>query len=198
MSGVPTSTSSRRAGKKGFSRPTPTRHLPKIPRLWATELSVGESGVLDSSGVVSSRGVSSSQPREILPRSIHAAGTDKVHKRHARNTSPSHTPASSATARPLVAVTPARTHPPFTHVPAASPGHPSTHCGSRSPSHARTITTPRPPADRNADPVAPAWARLSGGRHPDRTLSSEPAGLGPGSNLPEVGRSSQHKGPWAA
>ena len=36
MYGVPTSTSSRRAGKKGFSRPTPTGQLSKIPRPWAT------------------------------------------------------------------------------------------------------------------------------------------------------------------
>ena len=154
--------------------------------------------MLDSSGVVSSGGVFSSQPRKILHSFQYTPlGRTKCTSDTRRNTSPSHTPASSA-ARPLVA-SHLRVHTLHSHTyPPPLPGHTLhalwvTVAKSRAHDH-----DPRPPADRNADPVAPAWARLSSGRHPDRTLSSEPARLGPGSNpLPEVGESSQHKGPWA-
>lgn len=102
MYGVPTSTSSRRAGKKGFRQEgAPNGHLAKIPRLWATtELSVGESGVLDWSGMVSSGGASSSQPRKILHSfQCTLLGRAKCTRDPRRNTSPSHT---SLRRRPLV------------------------------------------------------------------------------------------------
>ena len=163
-----------------------------------TELSVGKSGVLEWSGVVSSGGVSSSQPRKILHSFQYTLLGRAKCRRHAQKHEPqSHT---SLLRGPLVTCHTC-TYTPSIHTRTRLlfPVTPSTHCRSRSPSHARTITTPAlPRADRIADPMAPPWARLSSGRHPDRTLSSEPARLGPGfKSLSEVGESSQRKGPWA-
>ena len=98
MYGVTISTSSWRAGKKGFRQEgAPNGHLAKIPRLWATtELSVGESGVLDWSGMVSSGGASSSQPRKIL-HSFQYTLLGRLSARETRaGTRARHTPASAA------------------------------------------------------------------------------------------------------
>lgn len=169
MSGVPTSTSSRRAGK-GFSRPD------QAPSQDSKALGHADFPVRGSRGCWtrvgwSPPGVFSSGVKSAPLVPIHAAGTDKVHKRHAQKHEPQSHAASSA-ARPLVA-SPARSHTLHSHTRTRrlSPVTPSTHCKvtvakSRAHDH-----DPRPPADRNADLwrlPGPGSAAVAA----DRTLSS--------------------------
>lgn len=140
--------------------------------------------------MVSSGGVFSSQPRKILHSFQYTLLGRAKCTRHAQKHEPqSHT--SRLRRPPASRVTPARTHPPFTHVPASSPrSHPPRTVG-----HRRQVTRARcrPPPSRAQTETPTVW-RLPG---PGSAAVATRTGLSP-QNRPDSVRASTPCQKWAS
>lgn len=163
MFGVPTSTSSRRAGKKGFSRATPTGHVPKTPGLWATPNSRrgSRAGGLEWGGLL--RGcfqLSATSNPSFVP--VHAAGTG-------RDACSTRTPVTQQPPpRPASRISPPHT-PPFTRAPPPPLGHTL---------HAQSVTVARSRAHGH-DSRPPARRPKRGPRAPPRGPAQQRSPPGP-------------------